>query len=151
MPELEQTRQAAPAAVPVQPLGELERTQLARGPDLPAQALPELERTQLPKAPNAPAPPVPDLDLGRAPDDGVRTAAPTGAATCRYCRNVQASGLVCDKCGMRLPKVIAPAAAPAKARGRDDEPVYVRCKCGVRTRAGEPCNSCAVMVPWPEA
>jgi ribosomal protein L32 len=94
---------------------------------------------------------VPEMDTGRAPDDGVRTAAPTGAVTCRYCRNVQAEGMVCDKCGMRLPKArpAAGSAAAAKeaAAVAAEDLTWLPCqKCRTPTRPNKICTVCGTRV-----
>lgn len=144
MLELEQTRVVASERlnVAVQPLADLEQNQQTAGPDLPAQLVAELETTALPKAAAVPTAPVPDLDTGRAVDDGQRTAAPSGAVTCRYCRNVQASGTICDKCGMRLPKAPAPRTQQAAA-----EDGWTICTdCGTRALIGRLCPSCGTRV-----
>ncbi len=59
---------------------------------------------------------VPELDTGRAADDGVRTAVPTGAVVCRYCRNVQAEGMVCDAAACACRGCVPPRPA-ATAKG----------------------------------
>ena len=41
------------------------------------------------------------------PDDGQRTVLQVGAVTCRYCRNVQSTGSLCERCGMKLPQIVA--------------------------------------------
>ncbi len=163
---------AAPAPVATAPLPELEGTQVS-GARLPAviRALPELERTGAERvdveiaalpgveqtraeaAPDVPVAPLPEVDRGRSADDGVRTALPAGAITCRYCRNVQASGTLCDRCGMALPRVKAAAPAPGAPPGaRKGETVWARCKkCGATARAGERCGDCGHPVPLPES
>src|SRR5688500_690889 len=95
LPELQATRVvAAGLNVTVEPMTELEATRVKGGPDLPVQRVADLEMTAAPPVAAVPSAPMPDFDAGRAADDGQRTQAPTGAVTCRYCRNVQASGLL---------------------------------------------------------
>lgn len=109
-------------------------------------AMPELERTGVPAVGEVPVAPLAEKAEDRAPDDGVRTAAPTGAVTCRYCRHVQADGAICERCGMRLPK-LAVAAAVSAGRG-SAEPVEARCRsCGVKGHAGARCTDCGRMIP----
>jgi methionyl-tRNA synthetase len=81
----------------------------------------------------------------------VRVALPTGAITCRYCRNVQATGSICEKCGMRLPVVIiVPQATGAPAK--KGEPVSARCRaCGAPAKAGERCGDCGNLLPPADA
>lgn len=136
-------------AVAVVQVGDLEITSFeSRQLEVAPEAVPDLEA----RAPvgEVAVERVTDLDLDRAPDDGVRTAAPTGAVTCRYCRNVQPSGLICNTCGMRLPKVAAvvePAAAGKKQTfSRGD----VRCRaCGAPAVPGERCTECGALAPLP--
>jgi hypothetical protein len=91
---------------------------------------------------------VADLSLDRAPDDGVRTAAPTGVQRCRYCGNTEARGSVCDKCGFRLPRVAALEVGVIVA----GEAVKTRCRmCGAPATAGEKCGDCGRDVPFPDA
>ena len=129
----------APVA-PAAPLPDLDLTGQPRAPDLPAGGLPELERTAGAPVAAAPTAPVPDLEATHAPDDGVRTAAPEGAATCRYCRHVQLEGLVCDRCGMRLPRALRRAAAPVGEEG------FTQCRrCHMRTPVNRACPECGTI------
>jgi hypothetical protein len=155
IPELEATAVVASnaPAPPTAPIPDLERTRANTTPEVPVVPIPDLVRTRLNTAPEVPAAPMPGLESHAAAPVGPRTAAPTGVVTCRYCRNVQAKGLLCERCGMRLPKVARPggeadAAAAASAKKKDD-PVIVRHECGVKTPAGDRCTSCGVFVPLP--
>jgi hypothetical protein len=154
-----------PPPVPIAPLDGLEHTIPDRVGDVQVERLAELESTRLIDVQVAvqaifdldhgragPAGEVPvervDLTEDRAPDDGVRTAPPTGPVTCRYCRNVQATGLLCERCGMHLP-----IAFPVP-QVQDDrlEPVKTRCRaCGARATAGERCGECGREVAFPDA
>ncbi|XXF81041.1 hypothetical protein P2318_15135 [Myxococcaceae bacterium GXIMD 01537] len=142
--ELEQTQFAGGRApVPADTVPELEGTRLRAGPDLPPQMVQDLDRTAVDKATFAAAPVAPmlDIDTGRAEDDGVRTMAPIGPVVCRYCRNVQSEGLVCDKCGMRLPR--ARLEAPAEARAGSGEGGWTNCpRCRTPNRPGRSCTTC---------
>lgn len=143
LPELELTPHSggrAPVEAPALP--ELDLTRLKAGPDLPAQVVQDLELTRAADAGAVPVAPMLDLDTGRAEDDGVRTAAPTGSVVCRYCRNVQAQGLLCDHCGMRLPRarLAAPAAAAKRASG--DEAWVACATCHTPVRPGKVCSEC---------
>ena len=90
---------------------------------------------------------VTDRDAGRDPDDGVRTAAPTGPAICRYCRVAQETGLVCDRCGMRLTRMRTPPPVTASA-GLVPSGEWTKCsKCHTNTRAGRACVSCGTHIP----
>lgn len=131
-------------AVQVAALPELDVTRLKAGPDLPAQVVPDLELTRAGATGAVPVAPMLELDTGRAQDDGVRTAAPVGAVVCRYCRNVQAEGMLCDNCGMRLPRArpAATAAAGAKRPGGDAD-AWLPCPtCHTPTRPGKACSEC---------
>ncbi|MDQ3265685.1 MAG: hypothetical protein M3Y59_18845 [Myxococcota bacterium] len=147
MLELEQTRLVRPGLnVASEPMAELERTRMQSGPDLPAQRVVDLESTSVPTVGAVPVQAVPELDLGREQDDGVRTAAPVGAVICRYCRNVQETGLLCEKCGMRLSRVpSAPASVQTATAGEGE---WTRCKdCGSRARRASRCSNCGNEVP----
>jgi hypothetical protein len=149
LPELELTPLVGDRLnVTAAPMPDLEVTRLNAGPDLPAQRVADLELTAAPEIGEVPVQALPELDLGRSEDDGIRTPVQEGAVTCRYCRNVQAEGLVCEKCGMRLPRnataAATPAAAGAVSKG-DDE--WTRCKdCGSRAKRHHRCGNCGNMV-----
>ncbi|MCP3144514.1 hypothetical protein [Pyxidicoccus xibeiensis] len=137
------------AAVVVAALPELDLTRQKAGPDLPAQVVPDLELTRAGVTGAVPVAPMQELDTGRAQDDGVRTAAPVGVVVCRYCRNEQAQGMLCDRCGMRLPRarVAATAVAGAK-RPEGDEAGWVDCSsCHTPVRPGKACPECFTRAP----
>jgi hypothetical protein len=90
-----------------------------------------------------------DLETGRYVDTSERTILPAGAVTCRYCRNVQSSGMLCDRCGMRLPRPAAPVADSSRAGVNLEDAPMVAHACGAITRAGMPCGGCGVPVPLP--
>jgi hypothetical protein len=123
-PDLEPTLRAAVAEIPAEPLLGWEATEALGGPDVPAGGLV-------------------DVDLGRETAVDPPTVLST-AATCRYCRNVQATGLFCDRCGMQLPRPLqrseAAAAAPLER---------VSCpRCFERTPADRPrCGACGALLP----
>jgi hypothetical protein len=146
---LEPTSPGAAGEVPVQPLIELEVTR-QESPALNVAAMVELDQTGFGPTLELAIEPV-ELSDDRAPDDGQRTALPSGPVTCRYCRNVQASGLICDTCGMRLPYA-AGDAAPVVGGVIAGEGERVRCKsCGAPAKAGGRCGDCGREVPFPEA
>lgn len=134
----------------IEPLGALEATAIV-GAGLPvvAEQLTELERGRSAEVGAVAVERLAELSIDRAPDDGVRTAAPTGAVACRYCRSVQPAGLICNTCGMKLPKVVvAPPSAEAP------KPTYVRgdvrCRaCGAPAVPGERCSECGALAPLP--
>ncbi len=138
--------------VAVEPLSDLEQTRMAAGgPDLPPVAVPELERTELPAAGPIVSQVMPEIDLGRELDSGPRTAAPLPGQPCRYCKHVQASGSVCERCGMRLPRAALPAASAGRRAG-SVAGVPTRCKsCGAPARSGTPCGDCGRDVTAPDA
>ncbi|MBI3183810.1 MAG: hypothetical protein HYZ28_16860 [Myxococcales bacterium] len=145
---LEQNLLADPRAqVASQPLGELERNAVLSGPDLPVVRVAELEHHAERKAGEVAVEQVDGLDRAREPAEE-RSAPPPadGPVTCRYCRNVQAEGAMCDRCGMRLPRA---AALPAPAPGVEE---VTRCrKCGSPALADQRCPECGQPVPMPEA
>ena len=87
---------------------------------------------------------VPDMADDRARDDGVRTAAPAGQVVCRYCKNVQQSVTLCERCGMKLPTALQTDGAAKTAE-------WVRCKaCGAPGPVGERCKESGRVVAAPE-
>lgn len=156
LPELEQTHHAGGrVAVDAPLIPELDSTRQKAGPDLPVQVVQDMETTRAAPIDKVSVEAVADLDTGRAADDGVRTAAPTGAVVCRYCRNVQAEGLVCDKCGMRLPKARPTPQAGAKGAGAsasEEDATWMPCqKCRTPTRPNKICSVCGTRVVPVEA
>ncbi|MFT3835598.1 MAG: hypothetical protein QM723_01200 [Myxococcaceae bacterium] len=141
----------------------LEATVSERVGDVPVERDPSLEASsfdvgdvQVDKVPDleiasgmvgdVPVEPMPDLAMDRVPDDGIRTPAVSeGSITCRYCRNVQASGMICDKCGMKLPR----ASATQIAEIRKPAAQGIRCRyCGCpNTTADERCKECGRPLP----
>ncbi|HSP80591.1 MAG TPA: hypothetical protein VLQ93_18810, partial [Myxococcaceae bacterium] len=139
---------AVTPAVAVATLPELEQTQLAGGrAPVATAAIPDLEVTRQQSSPEVAVQQLQELDTGRAQTVGAKTAAPT-AILCRYCRNVQASGAICDRCGMRLPKVRLES-QEAKPPGELPEVgEWVQCpKCHARARAGRACTDCGAHIP----
>lgn len=153
-----------PPPVPTLPVDGLEVTVPERVGDVPVERFGELEVNQLPAAPavndrlaelepsradvgDVPVERVADLAEERAPDDGVRTAAPGDQLTCRYCRTVQlaSQGYVCGRCGMALPRA-RPTALVVEALA----PEWTRCRsCGAPAKAGERCGDCGREVTAP--
>ncbi|AKJ03195.1 hypothetical protein ATI61_118135 [Archangium gephyra] len=161
----------APVAVAVTRLADLEQTQLAGGrapvqtaaiPDLEltaqqavrevaVQPVPELDTGRSAAAGNVVVAPVQDMDTGRAVSDGLKTAAPTGPVVCRYCRNVQDIGAVCDRCGMRLPKArLAPTAASGPGALVQSGERTACPKCHTPGYAGRACVTCSTLIPAAE-
>jgi methionyl-tRNA synthetase len=149
LPELEQTVHTGPLNVVAQPMPELEATKLASPAQVPAERMQELEVNQVVRPGLAvQIDKMTELDTGREADDGQKTAAPSGAVGCRYCGNVQAEGLMCDRCGMRLPRTPAAAVAGSPVAKKFKETVWVRCKkCAAKAKAGERCGDCGQEVP----
>ncbi|HEX8437362.1 hypothetical protein [Archangium sp.] len=148
LPELEQTQLAGGRApVPaVAAIPDLELTRQQAVPSVAVQAVPELDTGRSAAAGNVMVAPMQDMDTGRAASDGVKTAPPSGAVVCRYCRTVQESGAVCDRCGMRLPKVrmATPEASAAPAASGE----RTRCpRCHTPAHAGRACITCGTLVP----
>lgn len=152
LPELEQT-QLAGGRAPVQTaaIPDLELT--ARQPvrDIAVQPVPELDTGRSAAAGNVMVAPIQDMDTGRAMSDGTRTAAPTGPIVCRYCRTVQESGAVCDRCGMRLPKarLTQPEASASSGQARAGERTSCP-RCHTPGYAGRACVTCGTLVPAAE-
>ena len=153
-----------PPPVAIERLEAMEVTVADRVGDVPLDQVADLQMNALPAAPDAPVATTPDLELSsqapvgevqverigdftndRAVDDGLRTKAPAGALTCRYCRNVQATGTICERCGMHLP-----TAMQITAKGPPEE--WTRCKaCGAPGVIGQRCKECGRLVPHPDA
>lgn len=123
----------------------LEPTAIGAVPDLPGEPLPGWEATGPDPVPDVQPGGLPDLDPGRAAPEGPPAVAPA-VVTCRYCRNVQASGLFCDRCGMRLPW-----AAPAAVAAAEESERRVCKRCGERSPpAMERCGACGAVLSTSE-
>lgn len=130
--------------LPIETAPGLEPTATSPVPEIPGEPLLGWEVTHSAPAPEVGAGGLPDLDTGRAAPEGPPSVAPS-VVTCRYCRNVQGSGLFCDRCGMRLPWATSAAAAGAP---RADETELLVCKrCGERSPATmERCGACGALL-----
>ena len=138
----EVTLQPAVDEVPVGPLSDLENTRMEAA-EVSVSPMNDMETTAAAKM-EVSVERMEDMTDDRAPDDGVRTEVPRGAVTCRYCRNVQALGGVCERCGMAIPRVPVPVAAATKKVLA----VTVRCKaCGAPGLAGTRCKECGKELP----
>lgn len=149
---LEATRNEQLGDVPIERVGELEVTRydaVTVAPDF----TPDVEHTQLGAVGDVHVERMAEMAVDRVPDDGQRTAVNyDGPVTCRYCRNVQATGAICDRCGMKLPVVAAPIAIVGTMVGGGDADLKVRCRaCGAPAKAGERCGDCGRDVPYPDA
>jgi len=132
----------------IEPAPDLESTAANPVPEVPGAPLLGWEMTHTDLVPDVRAGGLPDLDPGRAVPEGPPAVAPSAAAsvmTCRYCRNVQTSGLFCDRCGMRLPW--AARAPVARAEGADSTERRVCKRCGERSPASmERCGACGALL-----
>lgn len=127
----------------IEPAPGLEPTATSAVPEVPGEPLLGWEATHAVIAPDVRPGGLPDLDPGRAAPEGPPAVAPA-VATCRYCRNVQASGLFCDRCGMRLPWAPAPSPGVAAA-GSTERRVCKRC--GERSPPEmERCGACGALL-----
>lgn len=143
--ELEVTVPDRVGDVALENFSELEQNAFARVEATPDRT-PDLETSRLAPVGDVAVERVTDLAEDRAADDGVRTAAPQGQVTCRYCKNVQASGSLCERCGMKLPtalKGLAPEVPVSE---------WVRCRaCGAPGPVKERCRECGRVIEAPEA
>lgn len=147
VPGLEVTVPDRVGEVPVERDAALEVNLAAPVGEVRVELVPDLDPTAAPVG-EVPVERMTELDLDRAPDDGVRTPVATGAVTCRYCRNVQTSGAICDKCGMKLPRVAGEEQA-AVVKGA--ELPWVRCRfCGAPNPQEERCKECGRLLPVPD-
>lgn len=152
LPELEQTLHTGPGNVVAQPMPELEATKLTTPAQVPAERMQELEVNQVVRPGLAvQVEKMSDLDTGREAD-GAKTVAPTGPVGCRYCGNIQATGLMCERCGMRLPRAPVAAVAGTPAAKKFKDTIWVRCKkCAAKAKAGDRCGDCGQDVPMPDS
>jgi hypothetical protein len=143
LPELERTSFAAVTVAAAPPLAELETTGFAVGPDLPAVRIVDVEWTAFSPVGAVPMEAMGDLDRGRHVDDGPRTELPS-TRVCRYCKNVQAVGSTCDRCGMLLPG--EGFAQPTVAAGPNGSGETIKClQCGSRVEVGAICGGCGIV------
>jgi len=132
----------SPGLTAVLPLPELEPTRFATAPVSEAWSEVEWERSQGARVPDIAAGGLADLDSGREAPSLERTLTSPGPVTCRYCRNVQASGLLCERCGLRLPW--SPRRTVAD---RVEAEALVRCRqCGERTFPRPRCAGCGAVL-----
>jgi rRNA maturation protein Nop10 len=139
--EVPLTAEGGPAAVLV--LSELEPTRFAATASEEDWSEVEWERTCVGGVPDIAAGGLADLDTGREAPAAEHTPPSDGTVTCRYCRNVQASGLLCERCGLRLPwsRPAARATDPAQPQA-----VLACPQCGARTVQGRRCSNCGSAV-----
>jgi hypothetical protein len=142
---LEQTVGERVGDVGVERFADLELNVLPKAPDGPVAAMPDVEASRLAPVGEVPIERMTDIADERAADDGVRTAAPSGQVVCRYCKNVQPTGTVCDRCGMKLATALVTEVS---------RPVVelMRCRaCGAPGPVGERCKECGRLVTATEA
>lgn len=147
---LEVTLYAPQGEVAVEKLGELEVTHFA-AVQVTAEQTPDVEYTAQAPVGAVSVERLGEMQVDRVPDDGQRTVLPTGPVPCRYCRHVQASGVMCERCGMRLPVVVEEVGLiVGVAEGRIE--LKTRCKaCGAPALGGQRCGDCGAEVPFPDA
>lgn len=154
---LELTRADEAGAMPqVAPLEELEATRQPPITVVAAPADPNVEHTSERLVGAVMVAPLEDMSEDRAPAIGGPTVLPEGPVTCRFCQNVQSTGIVCDRCGLRLPRRPGPPGAssaaprPGAASGAGAG-AWVRCfSCGAPVRAGARCRDCGNEQPRAE-
>ncbi len=143
---LEQTQlPGADAPLNIPALGELEATRFQAGAAPPSETVPDLEPTLSVDVWGfgEPVAALADLDTGRTLDTEPRVPVASGPLTCRYCRHVQLEGLLCERCGMRLPRTRAGGTSGPLAT---DEGERMRCpSCAVWVRAGQTCGGCGTV------
>jgi len=149
---LEATLNESAGEVRVEKLGELEVTRHDAVAAVPRDVTPDLEITANAPVGEVAVERIADLSIDRAAPES-RTPMPQGPVTCRYCRNVQATGAMCDRCGMKLPVVIVvPEAVMGTLVKGSPLAEKTRCRsCGAPATAGERCGDCGRDVPFPDA
>lgn len=149
MAELEQTIPERVGDIPIERAPDVEVTAFAKAGEVASAPIPDFEKTVADKIGDIVVLPIDDISEDRVPDDGVRTAIQTGPLTCRYCKNVQTQGTICEKCGMKLPQIAVAAAAGTKKKKKPE--VWTRCRaCAAPALGGENCRECGREVPMPE-
>lgn len=128
---------SAPAGgeAPAGTLVDMSPTRLEALPPMSVAPMEGLERTALEGAPVGLSTPIPT-----APPAAPVVA--TGPIPCRYCQHVQATGLLCDRCGMRLPRIKPSTASASDAFARPSEG-WGRCsRCRLPGRLSAACSEC---------
>lgn len=109
--------------------------------DVAAEILTEIEPTAHGSAGEVTVEPMIDLTVDRAVDTEPRTPQVQGSVSCRYCHHVQPAQLLCERCGMSLPRLARTAAAPVPVTRPPDE--MTRCRvCGAPAKVGQRCGDC---------
>lgn len=146
--DLEQTIPDRVGEIAIERAPDVEVTAFAKTAEVAQAPMADFEKTTQDAVGDIAVLPIDGIAEDRVPDDGVRTAIPTGPLTCRYCKNVQATGSLCERCGMKLPFVaVAAVVGPPKRKIE----VWARCKaCASPALGGEPCRECGRFVPMPE-
>ena len=123
-------------------LPEIERTTYAPA-EVSPDVTPEIELTAHGSVGEVPVEPLIDLTVDRVVDDEPRTPQVKGSVSCRYCHHVQPEQLLCERCGMSLPRLAGTAAArvPVSVIRPHDE--MTRCRaCGAPAKVGQRCGDC---------
>ena len=148
MPDLEVTIPERIGDIPIERAPDVEVTAFAKAGEVASAPIPDFEKTAADKIGEINVLPIDDMSEDRVPDDGVRTAIQAGPLTCRYCKNVQAEGSICEKCGMKLPKVAVAKVVDPKKKKLE---VWTRCRsCAAPALGGTNCSECGRAVPMPE-
>ncbi len=148
MRELEVTIPERVGEIAIEPARDVEVTAFARAGEVATIPVVGFEKTVADKIGDVAVLAIDDLSEDRVPFDGVRTAVPAGPLTCRYCKSVQSTGRICDKCGMKLPQIPVAAAVVSKKKKVE---VWTRCRaCAAPALGGEHCRECGREVPMPE-
>ncbi len=148
MVELEVTIPDRVGDIPIERAADVEVTAFAKTGAVLAPTIADFEKTGADKVGEVPVLPIDDMSEDRVPDDGSRTAISTGPLTCRYCKTLQQAGTICERCGMKLPRLAVAAAVDSKKKKLE---VWTRCRaCAAPALGGEHCRECGHEVPMPE-
>lgn len=134
------------ASVAVERMAELDEHRIAAVQIVVPENMVDFERTRHADAGVAlPAEAVPGIEPTRFEDDGQRTTV-SATRTCRYCGNIQQGGVLCERCGLRLPG--SEVARPAKKQSGEPQPIPCPA-CSVLGFAGTRCRGCGAFIRHP--
>ncbi|MGI5865013.1 MAG: hypothetical protein ACOX6T_23580 [Myxococcales bacterium] len=141
LPELEtNTVPGADANAVIERLAEIDEYRASHVQIAP-EPLAEMERTEHPAVVLGAVEPVQDFERTSYPDDGQRTAV-SPVMRCRYCGHTQQTGMLCGRCGLRMPGAEAATQAPP-----EEAATTIACPdCGVIGKVNFRCMACGAFL-----